>query len=66
MRSLVKTSSVVREHIDTVRSTGWKMHESAIGETMAIEKIDERASRQQKNCDFEARDTPVALLGCGG
>ena len=29
MRSLIKTSSVVRQHIDTVRSTGWAMHESS-------------------------------------
>ncbi len=39
MRSLVKTSSVVREHIDTVRSTGWKMHESEGADTVVTDAL---------------------------
>lgn len=39
MRSLIKTSSVVREHVDTVRSTGWRMHESGGTDTVVIDTL---------------------------
>ncbi len=39
MRSLIKTSSVVREHVDTVRSTGWRMHESGGADTLVIDTL---------------------------
>ena len=40
MRSLISTSSVIRECVDTVRSTGWKMHESGGGtDTVVIDAL---------------------------
>ena len=39
LRSLIKTSSIVREHIDTVRSTGWKNPESGGPDTVVAETL---------------------------
>ena len=39
MRSLIKTSSVVRQHIDTVRSTGWAMHESSGADVAVMDTL---------------------------
>ena len=39
MRSLIKTSSIVGEHIDTVRSTGWKVHESGGTDIVVIDRL---------------------------
>lgn len=39
MRSLIKTSSVIRECVDTVRSTGWRMHESGGTDTVVIDAL---------------------------
>lgn len=39
MRSLTKTSSIVREHIDTVRSTGWRIPEKGGVDTIMIDTL---------------------------
>ena len=39
LRSLIKTSSVVREHIDTVRSTRWEASESGGTDTLVSETL---------------------------
>ena len=39
MRSLNKTSSIVREHVDTVRSTGWTIPERGGADTVMIDTL---------------------------
>ena len=39
MRSLTKTSSIVREHVDTVRSTGWKFPARGGADTVMIDSL---------------------------
>ena len=39
MRSLTKTSSIVREHVDTVKSSGWKNPERGGADTVMIDSL---------------------------
>lgn len=39
LRSLVKSHAIVRDHIDTVRSTGWQEHESSGIDSLSVGRL---------------------------